>query len=166
MIRILNPTLLDERYHGRVLISNYPGQVMARYTGFFKVAASVNNFQELLSELLESCNFNIIYKSGDYLMAREIPGNVAFHQLVTVEVLLDRTLATNQMAAKQLATNQMAANQEVQMNFVIKNEELPLQVDNHCYQVFNQVNQAVQDARCWKLMPVEPAEKAEGKGQR
>lgn len=72
-------------------------------------------------------------------MAREIPGKVAFHQLVTVEVLVDRTMATNQ---------------EVQMNFVIKNEELPLQVDNHCYQVFNQVNQAVQDARCWKLIEV------------
>ncbi len=139
MIRITNPTLLDERYHGRVLISKYPGQVMARYTGFFKVAASVNNFQQLLSELLESCNFNIIYQAGDYLMAREIPGKVAYHQLVTVEVLVDRTLATNQ---------------EVQMNFVIKNEELPLQVDNHCYQVFNQVNQAVQDARCWQLIEI------------
>ncbi|MGQ9869909.1 hypothetical protein [Leptodesmis sp.] len=112
---------------------------MARYTGFFKVAASVNNFQQLLSELLESCNFNIIYQTGDYLMAREIPGKVAYHQLVTVEVLVDKTTATNQ---------------EVQMNFVIKNEELPLQVDNHCYQVFNQVNQAVQDASCWKLIEV------------
>lgn len=112
---------------------------MARYTGFFKVAASVNNFQQLLSELLESCNFNIIYQAGDYLMAREIPGKVAYHQLVTVEVLVDKTMATNQ---------------EVQMNFVIKNEELPLQVDNHCYQVFNQVNQAVQDASYWKLIEV------------
>jgi hypothetical protein len=138
-IRISNPTLLNGRYHGRVLVSQYPGQIMARYTGFFKVAASVNNFQQLLSELLESCNFNIIYQAGDYLMAREIPGKVAYHQLVTVEVLVDKTMATNQ---------------EVQMNFVIKNEELPLQVDNHCYQVFNQVNQAVQDASCWKLIEV------------
>jgi hypothetical protein len=139
MIRISNPTLLNGRYHGRVLVSQYPGQIMARYTGFFKVAASVNNFQQLLSELLESCNFNIIYQAGDYLMAREIPGKVAYHQLVTVEVLFDKTMATNQ---------------EVQMNFVIKNEELPLQVDNHCYQVFNQVNQAVQDASYWKLIEV------------
>ncbi len=139
MIRITNPTLLNGRYHGRVLVSQYPGQIMARYTGFFKVAASVNNFQQLLSELLESCNFNIIYQAGDYLMAREIPGKVAYHQLVTVEILVDKTMATNQ---------------EVQMNFVIKNEELPLQVDNHCYQVFNQVNQAVQDASCWKLIEV------------
>jgi hypothetical protein len=139
MIRISNPTLLNGRYHGRVLVSQYPGQIMARYTGFFKVAASVNNFQQLLSELLESCNFNIIYQAGDYLMAREIPGKVAYHQLVTVEVLVDKTMATNQ---------------EVQMNFVIKNEELPLQVDNHCYQVFNQVNQAVQDASYWKLIEV------------
>jgi hypothetical protein len=112
---------------------------MARYTGFFKVAASVNDFQQLLSEILESCKFNIIYQSGDYLMAREVPGDVAYYQLVTLEVLVDKNLATED---------------EVQMNFVIKNEELPLQVENHCYQMFNRVNQAIQNAGCWKLIEV------------
>ena len=137
MIRINNPTLLDERYHGRVLISKYLGQIMARYTGFFKVAASVNNFQQLLSELLESCNFNIIYQAGDYLMAREIPGKVAFHQLVTVEVLVDKTLATNH---------------EVQMNFVIKNEELPIHLDNYCRQMFELIKQSIESSRHWHLI--------------
>ncbi|NJP10242.1 MAG: hypothetical protein HC866_12810 [Leptolyngbyaceae cyanobacterium RU_5_1] len=110
---------------------------MARYTGLFKVTASINGFHQLLSEILESCNFSIIYHAGDYLMAREVPGNVAFHQLVTVEVLVDKTTATER---------------EVQMNIVIKNEELPLQVDNHCRQKFNQVSQAIVDAHQWKLI--------------
>jgi hypothetical protein len=38
------------------------------------------------------------------------------------------------------------------MNFVIKNEELPLQVDNHCRQMYNQVSQAVSDNQHWKLI--------------
>jgi hypothetical protein len=110
---------------------------MARYTGLFKVAIPISNFQQALSETLETCNFDIIYQSGDYLMARERPGKVAFHQLVTVEVLVDKT---------------KAAEKEFQMNMVIKNEELPLQVDNHCRQVFNNVSQAIVETKQWKLI--------------
>lgn len=110
---------------------------MARYTGLFKIAASVSSLQQLLSEILESCNFNIVYQTGDYLMAREKPGKVAYHQLVTVEVLVDKTTATDKA---------------VQMQLVMKNEELPLQVDNHCCQTYNRVNQAILDARQWELI--------------
>jgi hypothetical protein len=91
----------------------------------------------LLSEILESCNFNIIYQAGDYLMAREMPGKVAFHKLVTVEVLVDK---------------KTSGDSSVHMNVVIKNEELPLQVDNHCHQVFNQVSQAISETNHWKLL--------------
>lgn len=110
---------------------------MARYTGLFKIAASVSSLQQLLSEILESCNFNIVYQTGDYLMARENPGNVAYHKLVTVEVLVDRSTATDDA---------------VQMQVVMKNEELPLKVDNHCCQTYNRLNQAILDARDWKLI--------------
>jgi hypothetical protein len=110
---------------------------MARYTGLFKIAASVSSLQQKLGEILESCNFNIVYQTGDYLMARETPGQVAYHQLVTVEVLVDKSTATEQL---------------VQMQLVIKNEELPLQVDNHCSQVYQQVNQAIMTAHQWKLI--------------
>ena len=110
---------------------------MARYTGLFKIATSVGSLHQLLGELLESCNFNIVYQTGDYLMAREIPGHVAFSKLVTVEVLFDKTVS---------------GDREVRMNFVIKNEELPLQVDNHCRQMFERINQAIADSHQWKLI--------------
>lgn len=110
---------------------------MARYTGLFKIAASVTGLQPLLSEVLKSCNFDIVYQSGDYLMAREVPGKVAYHQLVTVEVLVDKTTATED---------------EIRMNIVIKNEELPLKTDNHCRRMFDQVHQAISDTRDWRLI--------------
>lgn len=110
---------------------------MARYTGWFKISTSITNLQALLSEILESCNFNIVYQNEDYLMAKERPGRVAYHQLVTAEVLVDRTIATDE---------------EVQMHMVIKNEELPLQVDNHCHQIYQQINQAIINTPQWKLI--------------
>lgn len=110
---------------------------MARYTGLFKIATTVNSLQQLLGEVLESCNFNIVYQTDDYLMAREVPGKVAYYQLVTAEVLIDKTTATAQ---------------EVQMHIVIKNEELPLQVENHCRQMFGHVSQALINAHHWDLI--------------
>lgn len=110
---------------------------MARYTCSFTVAVSFDDLQPSLIELLQSCNFDIIYDTGDYIMAREIPGRVAFAKLVTVEVLIDKSTATSQ---------------EVRMNFVIKNEELPLHLDNHCRQMFDMVQDAVAENRYWQLV--------------
>ena len=110
---------------------------MARYTCSFTVAVSLDHLQQSLIEVLQSCYFDIIYDTGDYLMAREVPGRVAFAKLVTVEVLIDKSTATAQ---------------EVRMNFVIKNEELPLQVDNHCRQMFETVQAAVAANRHWQLV--------------
>lgn len=110
---------------------------MARYTCSFTIAVSLDHLQQSLIEVLQSCNFDIIYDTGDYLMAREIPGQVAFAKLVTVEVLIDKSTATAQ---------------EVRMSFVIKNEELPLQVDNHCRQMFDLVQDAVAENRHWQLV--------------
>lgn len=110
---------------------------MARYTCFFTVATPIEHLQRLLSQTLQACNLDIIYDTGDYLMAREIPGQVSFSKLVTVEVLIDKSTATDQ---------------EIRMNFVIKNEELPLQVDNHCRQMFELVNRAVAQNRNWRLI--------------
>lgn len=110
---------------------------MARYTCSLTVAVSLDHLQPSLIEVLQSCKFDIIYDTGDYLMARESPGRVAFAKLVTVEVLIDKSTATAQ---------------EVRMNFVIKNEELPLQVDNHCRQMFDMVQEAVAQNRHWQLV--------------
>ena len=110
---------------------------MARYTCSFIVAASLERLQQSLIEVLQSCNFDIIYDTGDYLMARETPGRVSFAKLVTVEVLIDKSLATPQ---------------EMQMNFVVKNEELPLQLDNHCHQMFQVVQSAITQNLNWQLV--------------
>jgi hypothetical protein len=110
---------------------------MARYTCLFTVGISLKNLQQVLTEVLESCHLKVIYDTGDYMMAREIPGHVSFAKLVTVEVLIDKTIATDD---------------EIKMSFVIKNEELPLQVSNHCRTVFDQVIQSVQDSKNWRLI--------------
>jgi hypothetical protein len=110
---------------------------MARYTGIFKIATPVAVFQPLMKDTLESCRFNVIYQTDDYLMAREIPGNAGFHQLVSVEVLVDKTVITAG---------------EIHMSIVVKNEELPLHLDNHCHQAFNQITQAIADANHWQLI--------------
>ncbi|NJN48925.1 MAG: hypothetical protein HC805_02890, partial [Alkalinema sp. RL_2_19] len=65
------------------------------------------------------------------------PGGVPFPKLVTAEVLIDRTTATDEA---------------VSMKFVLKNEELPLQANNHCQQMFQQLNSAVADSGKWKLI--------------
>lgn len=90
-----------------------------------------------MSELLTSAGFDIIYQTEDYIMGREIPGKVSFFQLVVAEVLIDRTTSKGQ---------------EVRMNFVLKNEELPLQVDNHCHQVFHRLSQAISANNHWRLI--------------
>jgi hypothetical protein len=110
---------------------------MARYTSLFKVAVSLDGFRQLLADILRSCSLDVIYSSEDYLVAREVPGHVAFAKLVTVEVLIE-----------QFPTKES----EVQMSFVVKNEELPLRNNNHCRQIFNLVNQAVAESRQWHLI--------------
>ncbi len=110
---------------------------MARYTHYFTVAAPPEQFRQTLVDTLSSCNLDIIYSTQDYLMAREVPGGVPFAKLVTVEVLID-----------QLQT----PDSQVRLTCVAKNEELPLQRDNHCYQMFDQVHQAVSQNRTWELL--------------
>jgi hypothetical protein len=110
---------------------------MARYTCAFTMAASVEHLRQLLSEVLQSCNLDLQYDSSDYMMARERPGNVSFSKLVTVDVSIDKGTATKSAT---------------RVNLVAKNEELPLQIDNHCYQIFNLVKQAIADNRKWQLV--------------
>lgn len=110
---------------------------MARYTSLFTVAAPLDRLRQLLTDILEACNCSVIYNTEDYLVAREVPGEIAFAKLVTIEVLIDKYPSTSQ---------------EVRMNFVVKNEELPLQNDNHCRRMFNLVNQAVAESSQWHLI--------------
>lgn len=110
---------------------------MARYTSLFRVAVSLDRFRQLLTDILRSCCLDVIYASEDYLVAREVPGRVTYTKLVVVEVMIDQSPVEQA---------------EVQMSFVVKNEELPLQMNNHCRQVFNLVNQAIAENRQWRLI--------------
>jgi hypothetical protein len=110
---------------------------MARYTCLFTLGIGVDQLHQAMQPVLEACNFNILYTTHEYIMARENPGGVPFPKLVTAEVLIDRTTATDET---------------VSMTFVLKNEELPLNAKNHCQQVFDQLNQAVTDGAAWKLI--------------
>jgi hypothetical protein len=111
--------------------------VMARYTCSFIVSVPVNHLQPLLVELLQDCELDIQYYTPDYIMAREIPGSISFSKLVKVEVLVDKSTATEA---------------ETRMSIVIKNEELPLQLDNHCRQMFEFIKQAIENSRHWHLI--------------
>lgn len=110
---------------------------MARYTGFFIVAVPIERLRQFLIEILESCHLDIIYDTGDYLMAREIPGLVPLAKLVTVEVLIDRKITTGT---------------EVRMDLVMKNEELPLQLTNPCRQMFETLSLLIINNRNWQLV--------------
>lgn len=111
--------------------------VMARYTCSFIVSVTIEHLQPLVVELLQDCDFDVQYYTADYIMAREITGSVTFSKLVKVEVLIDKSTATET---------------ETRMSIVIKNEELPLQLDNHCRQVFEYVKQAIEHNRHWHLI--------------
>lgn len=110
---------------------------MARYTCTFSVAIDLEQLQSSLKEILESCHLEIIYDTGEYIMAREITNRATFPKLVTAEVLIDRTTATPE---------------EVRMNLVMKNEELPLQTDNHCRQMFDLIQEALVQYSQWELL--------------
>ncbi|MBE9114896.1 hypothetical protein IQ249_03195 [Lusitaniella coriacea LEGE 07157] len=110
---------------------------MARYLCSLTLSVPIEELLSSLGDILQTCDFEIIYQTGDYLMAREVPGRISFSKLVTVEALIDRTTATPE---------------EVRVNFVVKNEELPLQVDNHCRQMFNVVQRAIADSSQWQLL--------------
>lgn len=109
---------------------------MARYTGLFTISTPLEQLRTQLAQVLESCNLDIVYDTGDYMMAREVPGRVAFAKLVSVEVLIDRPVEFTE---------------EIRMRFVVKNEELPLQKDNHCHMMFETVKDAIANSDCWQL---------------
>lgn len=110
---------------------------MARYTYSFLVKLPVEEIHSFINQVIPACHFDMIYSTGDYLMARETPGNVPFTKLVTAEILIDTT---------------MASNKGVKVNFVIKNDELPLNMDNHCHQLSEEVKKAIANNQEWHLI--------------
>jgi hypothetical protein len=101
---------------------------MARYTNLLTVPKSIPSLRDSIADSLKSCGLSLIYEAGDYLVAKEKPGQVTFSQLATIEVLINPP-TSNLEAAK--------------VNLVVRNEELPLHRNNHCQKVFETVNEAI-----------------------
>ncbi len=99
---------------------------MGRYSCVLNMPAEREQVRVGLQELLNRRQFNWVYDSPSYCMAREKPGNVSIAQLVTVEMFLDSKVTG-----------------QVELTCVAKNEELPLKVVNHCQQVFETVRTAL-----------------------
>lgn len=110
---------------------------MSRYVCSYRIPGTPNQIQNDLIKILHQCNLEVIYNTNDYLMARETPGTVIFSKLVTVEALIDSTTATKA---------------GVETSLVIKNEELPLKIDNHCHQLFQRMREAIAKNYQWEML--------------
>ncbi len=76
-----------------------------------------------------------MYETDDYVMAREIPGKIIFTKLVTSEVSIDVSGANPDL---------------VRLSFLVKNEELPLNPNNHCRQIFDLLRVAIAHNYDWE----------------
>ncbi|WP_008315031.1 hypothetical protein [Leptolyngbya sp. PCC 6406] len=101
---------------------------MARYSTLIKAASPISSLRQALASTLASCDLDLIYENGDYLVAKERPGDIALARLATVEVLINPPTLSEPSA---------------RVSLVVKNEELPLKRDNHCQRLFELVNQAI-----------------------
>lgn len=108
---------------------------MARYTCSYLVGLSEKEMIASLKTTLEACDLTLTYETGGYIMAKEKPGKVSFPKLVELEILFDRN-------KKQKG--------KMQVDFVAKNEELPLQIDNHCFSIFTQLQDALKEQQLWE----------------
>ncbi|BDA39210.1 hypothetical protein [Candidatus Atelocyanobacterium thalassae] len=97
---------------------------MARYTCTFFVSTTLKEVSTLLDQILRSCNFYIIYEANDYLLAKENIDQVFFSKLVSIEIFIESTASKKNY---------------IPINFIVKNDELPLNPNNHCYQRFQQI---------------------------
>jgi hypothetical protein len=110
---------------------------MSRYVCHFLVNLPPQQVRLSLKQLFEACKMDAIYETNDYLMAREIPGRVIFTKLVSAEVLIDVTAATQS---------------SVRLSFVVKNEELPLNPHNHCREIFDMLRMTIAQNYDWEAI--------------
>ncbi len=109
--------------------------LMARYSNLFHSPDPPLTLQQTISKILRSCDLDLVYETTDYLIAQEKPGQVSYSQLTRVEVLI---------SAPTLEQRQ------TRIDLVVKNEELPLKINNHCQQIFELVNRAIAELECWQ----------------
>jgi len=110
---------------------------MARYISAMTVSFPISQLQQLLIHILEQCRLDVIHCTNDYIIGREHPGKVTYNKLVFVEIFISQSLDRGN---------------EINLRVVVKNEELPLQADNHCYEVFNTINETFLSNREWQFI--------------
>ncbi len=109
---------------------------MARYP-LLATATPNDDLHQSLLRILESCKLDIIHDTGDYVMARETPNGTPYPKLVTVEGLIDKTGATKE---------------QIRIEVVVKNEELPIHSDNHCSRMRDTVIGALEESGLWTIV--------------
>ena len=111
---------------------------MARYVGFIAVAIDdFQNLQPVVLGILEECNLEVAYNTGNYIMARERAGEVSFSQLAIAEVTFN------------LAS---IIENTIRIDLIFKNEAFPSKKDNHCRQVFDLFMYWAMESRYWKVI--------------
>lgn len=110
---------------------------MARYTGVFTVEVRLEIFPEVMMGIIDYCELEILYNTGDYMMAREKIDRIPLQQLTTLEVKLEMATAT----AK-----------SVRLQIVTQNDELALTSDNHCHQLFDLITQLIHRNSNWQVL--------------
>lgn len=111
---------------------------MARYTNFFMTGASSEEISRALVSALEACKLTLIYQDPVCIVAKEQPGKVPFAQIATIELLISPPTVESGGS---------------KIDLVVKNEELPLRAQNHCKEIFTQVNQAITEANAPSVVP-------------
>ncbi|MGB3298037.1 MAG: hypothetical protein WBA76_07190 [Phormidesmis sp.] len=92
--------------------------------------ASPEGISQILVNALEACDLNVIYQDPVCIVAKERPGRVSFTQLATIELLISPPTLESGGS---------------KIDLVVKNEELPLRSQNHCKDIFEQINQAISE---------------------
>jgi hypothetical protein len=105
---------------------------MARYTTLFRAMSSLAQVKAKVADTLASCDLNLIYENEEYLVAKEKPGGVKYDLLATVEVLINPPTVSEP---------------STRIEMIVQNQELPLRKDNHCYQIFETVHQAISNTQ-------------------
>lgn len=111
---------------------------MARYARVVTIALPRAQLKEELVQTLEACDLTVTHVGEDYVVARESALDaISMSQLVTVEVLIDKTTPQNNVT---------------KFDLVLKNKELALKKHNHCLEWFDRVSRAIAENENWELV--------------
>ncbi|WP_448524626.1 hypothetical protein [Parathermosynechococcus lividus] len=111
---------------------------MARYARVVTIALPRARLKEQLVQTLQSCELTVMHVGEDYVVARETAlDDISMSQLVTVEVLIDKATAQSDVT---------------KFDLVLKNKELTLKKDNHCFAWFDRISRAIAENENWELL--------------